>query len=258
MSQQKKPIQLIYITSRGHSGSTLLDYLISSHPQIISAGEVKVISPDWKRRCSCNAPSIWKCPFWLQIDDYLQQNHNRSMSDLKINSDDSQRFASDNYAFFDAVRALTNAEMIVDSSKSVARLRKLHAAPNIDLHMLKLRRHPCGVVYSNVKKQRSWYSEAIKYKRHELSSSRFHRGKKHLKVKYENLALNPQDELQRVMSFLGMSYDPSQLDGINDTDRHNIGGNHMRFTPNKKIKLDQQWQANLNFFQKSVIKCLCH
>ena len=34
-------IQLVYITGRGHSGSTLLDLLISAHSEVVSVGEAK-------------------------------------------------------------------------------------------------------------------------------------------------------------------------------------------------------------------------
>ena len=51
-----KAINVIYITSRGHSGSTLLAHLLGAHPFIVGVGEIKMLSQDKDERklCSCH------------------------------------------------------------------------------------------------------------------------------------------------------------------------------------------------------------
>lgn len=63
--------QLIYITGSGHSGSTLLDRLLGSHPDIAALGEVHRFSLGLHReeqpfRCDCGEV-IGRCSFWSEV-----------------------------------------------------------------------------------------------------------------------------------------------------------------------------------------------
>ena len=63
-SQPRIKPRVLYITSRGDSGSTLLSLLVSGHSQVVSAGELKMLSnPDPQRRlCSCHRQVPSQCP----------------------------------------------------------------------------------------------------------------------------------------------------------------------------------------------------
>lgn len=68
--------QLIYITGSGRSGSTLLDMLLSTHPEIAALGEVHRFSLNLKRdtnphRCSCGE-LLRCCEFWKSVLTYLE------------------------------------------------------------------------------------------------------------------------------------------------------------------------------------------
>lgn len=58
----------IYICSAGHSGSTLLDLLLGSHPRITSLGELSHLSKNvaLDTPCSCGTP-VRACPFWRAV-----------------------------------------------------------------------------------------------------------------------------------------------------------------------------------------------
>lgn len=63
--------QLVYITGSGHSGSTLLDRLLGSHPDIAALGEIHRFSLGLHRdetpfRCDCGA-KIDECTFWIEV-----------------------------------------------------------------------------------------------------------------------------------------------------------------------------------------------
>ena len=61
-------IQLVYILSASHSGSTLLAMLLNAHPDVCSVGELKATSlgdPE-KYLCSCGA-RIRECSFWNDV-----------------------------------------------------------------------------------------------------------------------------------------------------------------------------------------------
>jgi len=64
------PKKIIYILSLGHSGSTLLDLLLSYHDKVIGLGEVYSVIGDKDSNleqtediCSCGK-QMSKCPVW--------------------------------------------------------------------------------------------------------------------------------------------------------------------------------------------------
>ena len=62
---KNKNITVTYIVGDGHSGSTLLDIIIGSSPNIFSAGELTFITRDsiFEEYCSCNK-LIKECNTW--------------------------------------------------------------------------------------------------------------------------------------------------------------------------------------------------
>jgi hypothetical protein len=64
--------QLVYLLAASHSGSTLLASLLASHPQICTAGELKLSSLGdvSQYRCSCRA-LVEQCPFWQTVSAHM-------------------------------------------------------------------------------------------------------------------------------------------------------------------------------------------
>ena len=70
-----KKIKLIYISSNGRSGSTLLDMLIGIHSKCFTLGEFQVLPIDYlynTQPCGCNR-RVDSCDFWADI---IEQNKN--------------------------------------------------------------------------------------------------------------------------------------------------------------------------------------
>jgi hypothetical protein len=64
-----KRIPIIYILSNFHSGSTLLDLLLGSHPQIWTLGEAQELSSvlkDKQKPCGCGH-QVEDCEFWRRL-----------------------------------------------------------------------------------------------------------------------------------------------------------------------------------------------
>lgn len=67
---------LVYITGSGRSGSTLLDMLLSTHPDVAALGEVHRFSMNIGReeaayRCTCGK-TLENCEFWSAVIDRLK------------------------------------------------------------------------------------------------------------------------------------------------------------------------------------------
>lgn len=69
-------MKAIYICSTGHSGSTLLDMILGSHPQIGSLGEVVMLPMDMDlhTKCTCDA-DINTCDVWSKVISTLSSQY---------------------------------------------------------------------------------------------------------------------------------------------------------------------------------------
>ncbi|HEY4594166.1 MAG TPA: hypothetical protein VIJ61_17225, partial [Thermoanaerobaculia bacterium] len=71
--------RVVYIMGHGYSGSTLLTFLLSTHPQIATIGELG-IAPQAKEDfgrpeqylCSCRTP-VRECGFWQRVSSEMAQ-----------------------------------------------------------------------------------------------------------------------------------------------------------------------------------------
>ena len=71
-------------------------------------------------------------------------------------------------------------------------------------------------------------------------------------MRYEDLAVNPEGTLRFLMERLGLTFHPSQLQWANQ-ERHNVGGNNMRFGNSSELKLDEHWRKSLSLAQRLAI-----
>lgn len=66
-------IDFLYITSPSYSGSTLLTFLLNTHPEIATIGELKGDSMDVVNyQCSCGEP-IGQCAFWVAVVEKMRE-----------------------------------------------------------------------------------------------------------------------------------------------------------------------------------------
>jgi len=255
-----KSFTIIYIVGQGHSGSTLLDLLVSSHSEVTSVGEIKSLSSRKKRfgrkpleeKCTCGAAKISECTFWQRVESMTYQSTGLHLQDIDVYSEDSEIFKAHNTAVFNAVSEITGCRFIVDSSKNIDRLEKLLKAKVFDIRPIHLIRNPCGGVFSNMKKGRVLTKEAYNYTKKMMLARRILSGHDYFTVHYETLATAPRQTLSVLMHWLGLSFEQSQLDWSSH-DHHNINGNPMRFSKESEIKLDVRWKKGLTPLQKTTI-----
>ena len=71
LQKKKNSPKLIYISGGGHSGTTILDLMISTSPEVFSIGEGKhyddrILGKNSTKSCSCGK-SYSECEFWKEI-----------------------------------------------------------------------------------------------------------------------------------------------------------------------------------------------
>ena len=255
VNKKIKP-RVLYITSRGHSGSTLLSLLVSGHSQVVSAGELKMLSnPEPQRRlCSCHRQVPSTCPFWGAVEQRVKERVGCSLDQLLLmDGGDDVTFLRHNEALFLAIAEESGSSLIVDSSKSLPRLSRLLTVEaqgaEFALHPVHLHRGPFGTTNSARKRGEALRQAAYNYTRLFFLTRERLRGVHALRVYYERLAAAPRAEMARVMGWLNLPLVEGQFqwrDGV----RRDIHGNEMRFGSSDQIRLDQSWRQQLTWSQK--------
>jgi len=261
-SQQTLKPRVLYITSRGHSGSTLLSLLVSGHSQVVSAGELKMLSnPDPQRRlCSCHRQVPSQCPFWGAVEQRVKDKVGCSLDQLLlVDGGDDITFLRHNEALFAAITEVSGNSLIVDSSKSLPRLSRLLTAQGEGagflLHPVHLHRGPFGSMNSARKRGDALRQAAYNYTRLFFLTRERLDGVDGLRVYYEQLAAHPREEMARVMAWLHLPLEEAQFQWRTG-ERRDIHGNEMRFGSSDQIRLDQSWRQQLSWSQKlAVLAC---
>ena len=167
------PLRVLYVGSWSRSGSTLLDLILGQVPGFVSVGELRYL---WDRGlrdrqlCGCGSP-VPECPFWKEVLETAFGGVDRvdahAMAALRRRVDGLGRLPwllapsrpagleQDVCAYrevlariYQAVRTVSGASVIVDSSKYAAHGMLLAGIPGLDLRTIHLVRDSRAVAYS--------------------------------------------------------------------------------------------------------------
>jgi sulfotransferase family protein len=242
---------VVFIASLPHSGSTLLDLLLGSHSQIEGLGEISKLKRyaeaaesdaehGKKQKCTCGAASIWRCPHWSKVELALRRR-NSSLRNLDLASTNRRRFRQDNGLLYAAVSAAAGKRFVVDSSKSVTRLKMLLQADAFDLYPVFLYRQPHGQINSMIKKYGDPERALSDNLRANTEFLDVLQGRSFVAVRYEDLAADAAQTLLRVLTPLGLPFEERQLEWAR-LPHHNLAGNSMRFSGNGALREDDSWR----------------
>lgn len=255
-ASDRSPRRVVIVVGLGHSGSTLLDLMLSGHPAIVGVGEAQKMTAPAKRierladeakRCTCGE-AIPGCRLWGRYRDAIAA------------SPDADRDTA--YGFLlDALRAAEpQTAWLSDSSKNEDALRELaamHAAGVIDdLRVLHLVRDVRSLAASQLGRAnvagrlRRWRTLAASFRLWRSQSERHLReiaalGLPSLPVGYEELCFFPEATMQSVAAFLDLPFDPAML-APSPAGGHVTTGNPMRLDAGKSTRLayDHRWFFN--------------
>ena len=284
-----RTVPVLYVGSWGRSGSTLLDLMLGSMPGYVSVGELRYL---WERglergeRCGCGTP-VPDCPFWRAVLDTAFAGGRRAdaagVVELWRRTDGLARvpwlagpwrppgYARDVARFreilgrvYSAVRAVSGAATIVDSSKYAAYGLLLAGGPGIDLRVLHLVRDSRAVAYSWTRRKRMpEVASEERYMPHKgpgrsatywalenLSLHLLRRAATRSQLlRYEDLAADPERALARALGPLG--FDPPPTGALGGRrlivgENHTVAGNPVRFHRGElSIVPDTDWRDNL-------------
>lgn len=257
-----------YIAGYGRSGSTLLNRLLGQVPGVCGAGELVHVR-GWieaARPCACGEP-IAACPFWSRVRAALPAATPAERAWFaRIESPFAlcfgfwwvpararERYRVEQRALFAAIAAADAASVVVDCSKSAARVaaraRALEEIAGLDLRLVHLSRSPQAVRASLMRgtnrelEGRVARGRRLRRLRAFLGWSlanrcafRLSRGKRPgstCRVRFEDLVRDPAGTLRDLA--LVLSLPPAALAAAagadTETFRHVAEGNRMRMQP---------------------------
>jgi hypothetical protein len=285
-------LRVLYIGGWGRSGSTLLDRMLGQVPGFFSLGEVREV---WQsgltenRPCGCGAP-FRECVFWtavgreafggwdaVNLADALRlwRSFDRPWALPRLlrrhprpgRSQGLERYLGMLDRLYRALRDVSSAKVLVDSSKLPTHALLVRMLPGADLRMVHLVRDSRGVAFSWEKlvRDRATRPEAVYMESYgpvgasarwllynEATSLTRRIGVPYTLLRYEDLVASPRAELARVLAHAGWPVDEADLSFVTDTEvflspNHTVDGNPIRFTEGgMAIRRDDEWRRKMS------------
>jgi len=245
------------------SGSTLLDNILSSAPNAISVGELRLLSDHinkgkfgrtWNWECSCGK-NINKCPFWSEVIANLDKmGYDRVTNTvLEKNSNKNNITITILNNIYKIIYQIKNNKVIIDSSKNEYQALALYQNSEIKMKIIYLKRDIRAIAYSKHKWEKKFNGEntsllkkmlACKIKEIKLRSvaNKIKRDDIMI-VNYESLSKSTSSTINEIIEKFGL--DPFEIPKyVYSGNQHTIAGTPNRFTK-KKIKYDDTWTKDM-------------
>jgi hypothetical protein len=284
MSTNSKP-KIIYIAGAGHSGSTLLDLLLSTSPNTFSVGELKhldhFLTDTSKAYADDTGAAASQSAFWSYFHDQKEQYLPKWRVERVLSMRNKlallltgrprtipQRYKNNDRLYTDILAQIRNIsanpeiDTIIDSSKVTSRLIEINErVQDFDVYVIHLVRDVRGVAYSYYKDQRSvlkwsfgWLSTnwgIARYAKKRIPKERY------IFLRYEEFATEPTKTIQRLNHALGLSVDTeTYVDQINQQTSYRFGGNGMREKKFEGIVFQESWRQALPRYMQIALRPL--
>lgn len=274
--------RLIYILGSQRSGTTALEYILSTNPNCFALGEVRLLddfianAPKLKfslGRCTCGIP-LRECTFWSKILNRLSVNFGVSCDDLLTNVpfvEDRVSCKKHLYALYETVSDETD-QILVDSSKNLDYLDFLVGAlHDWEISVVYVTRDPLEVALSVKKwdkrlalKERPTYRVMVGWGHANWRMSRWLRAHGELaqfELRYESFVTDPNTSLLNLSNALGLSNQFQRA--LNLRELHTVSGTPSRFDSDEfrlsPVPMKNQIKGNfLLRFMSWAIRRLCH
>jgi len=240
--------KIIYVVGLSHSGSTVLDMLLTTQGNAIGLGQVWTVlreDPERSRarQCSCGA-SAPECELWGPVLERLAQ--------LPASTSGRERYQ----IVLASVGRLFGPEIaVIDSSKHATHLATLTMIPDVELavlhNMKDVRPFTISTLDNNARKgKRRALPEKIFYQWYRDNRASYALASQWLRrpptrIMYEGLCLATDAVAARLAASLGEDYVDAGA-ALNDGQTHIIAGNRLRLPKTGKVMrlaYDYRWMG---------------
>jgi hypothetical protein len=255
--------KLLYIGGYGRSGSTLLEYLLARHPDLVACGEIERHLRNFTRKkmCTCGQ-RVHACPIWGAFQ------HKKG----RLRGWDHERLT---LALLQHVSF--NYTVMVDSSKtawgSAAIPFRLFRQLGPNFLLVHIVRDPRAVSWSGMrtpwrsKKSRrgSPFSAALRATFGWMAANlaceffRWRQPNCYIRVRYEDLIHDPDRVVADILRGVSLAPLTSLQRNQEQDNRHQLHGNAMRFRPMSpsELKEDNAWKAAMPKAYRQLVAVLC-
>ncbi|MDL4771037.1 MULTISPECIES: sulfotransferase [Thermomonosporaceae] len=269
-------IRVLYVTGWCRSGTTLLGNLLGEVDGALHTGELRylwtngVLGRGTNTQCGCGR-DVDACPLWTGVLDRLAGDEPAPHAERAVRRQQAalrtrhtgRRLAEargaaaphpavgDLVRLYGAIAEESGARLIIDTGKFPAEAAALCGAPGIDARILHVVRDPRATAESWRRAKR--YIPPMGPVRStgywvgfNLASERVGRAfpSRYQRLRYEDFAARPRDELRRVMERAGLDGDPPVgADGVADLGvNHTVTGNPDRLHRGPvRVRADDAW-----------------
>ena len=294
--------RVLFIGGLGRSGTTLLERALGEFPDACAVGELVHL---WHRgiendeRCGCGE-RFHICEFWRAVGaaafgswdkapvaraEHLRHTVDRSRRIPGIAArrwrpalaHEVEEYAGYYTTLYTAIRAVSGADVVIDSSKHPSLAYCLATSPDVDLRVLHVVRDPRDVAQSwtkqvtrpeaqgNIEAEMVTYSPArtaALWVSHNSALRALRRlGTPTLEIRWEDFATRPVEVLDEIAGWAGLAVRdrlPVSSDGVVSlTTAHTVSGNPMRFeTGDVRIKAPAETRGHLPDGQRRVVTAI--
>lgn len=262
-----------------YHGATLLAVLLNNHKAITSLGDA-VPTKDFIQTCSCGE-SVVNCGFWNELAEQLgnkddicsvlpylnigKRTRTTALGGLIFGSWIAKLYLGDYLeryiSFCQSILKITKKNIFIDGEKIITKVSVLRAllGKKATIRVLHLTRDPRGFLNSCKKyipgitvaeTARMWmnHSWIARLKGPFLRCE-------YLKLRYEDLCLNPDKTMSKVFAFYGVQNE-KVVKNPEDFSSFHLMGNKMLMQFDGNINLDLEWKTSLSENEKKEILAL--
>jgi Sulfotransferase family len=277
--------ELCYVLSPSYSGSTLLTFLLGTHPDVATIGELKAsgFGDIEQYDCSCGV-RLRQCPFWTRVvDELTAQGMPLDLADFGTHFHcparpwldrllrsrvrggvfetarslalrlipDARRahraILDRNRVFVEVLSQLEKAPVFVDSSKEAVRLKYLVEAGHWAIRAIYLVRDGRGTAASYMRHTRTSMAVAADEWRRTIEECDRVIGSlpERARVKVHYEALCRDPDETLARLFRFLGLDPCRATRDFRSVEQHILGNAMRLGSSSEITLDERWRTSI-------------
>jgi hypothetical protein len=262
-------------------------FLLDSHPDVVSVGETTPNRKIQRQgtndfTCSCGT-QIVNCDFWKELSDRIQSSGTRfsletwdneylyrnELLNKVIRADTTHPIARKfldladhwlpfhrshisranraNVEYIRQALAISGAKAFFDTSKGIARLRRLITCPQLDVRIIHFTRDVRAFAFHGKRNDVPIEAMSRRWLAFHENAKRFFSGldqKQVITVKYEDLCQDPARWLGTIHEHMGLAAAPPPRT-LKSADHHIIG-NRMRLVGDFNIQLNEKWREGLS------------
>jgi len=281
--------------SPSYSGSTLLTYLLATHPEISTIGELKATSMGDIDSYTCSCGSLLKeCQFWSHLQESMQAKNapldfhhfgtnfksesklcnkllrssvrgrlfeylrKAAFALLPVCGGERLSILDMNRHMIEAICVLQGGSVFLDGSKDPVRLQFMHQSGLWNIKVINLIRDGRGVTNSYMRHSEAGMDVAAMEWLHSMNE-----------IQNMETYLQPEQIMHVTYEHLCREPDTVLADiyefiGVDkslvnvdyQSTSHHILGNAMRLSSTREIRLDEKWKKNLGAEELEVFRSL--